>query len=161
MRLVRQRSPTFADDSCDSFRVSKAFTKDDDGTPEPPPKRRGVPVPKDIPNYLTADGARALRTELASCRDPDRAAEISEHLASGVIMDPPADRTKVGFGARVTVEDEHGTRTTYRIVGALEASPKDGAIYFQTPVATALYNAEVGDDVTLPKGEVSVIAIEF
>jgi transcription elongation GreA/GreB family factor len=141
--------------------VSKAFTKEDDDAPEVPTRRRGVPVPQDVPNYITAAGERTLRAELVACRDDVRIAELTDHLASAVIMEPPADRTKVGFGARVTVEDEHGTRTSYRIVGAIEASPKEGAIYFQTPIAERLYDAQVGDSVTLPRGEVEVIAIEY
>jgi transcription elongation factor GreB len=148
-------------DSCDSVYVSKAFTKEDDDAPAPPAMRRGVPLPKDIPNYVTAAGERMLRAELETTTDKDRAQEISEHLATAVIMEPPADRTRVGFGARVTVEDDDGKRTTYRIVGAIEASPKDGAVYFQTPIAEALHDAQVGDSISLPRGEVSVIAIEY
>jgi len=141
--------------------VSKAFTKEDDGPPPPPVRKRGVPVPTDIPNYVTAAGARSLRAELETCRDEDRARELGDHLATAVVMEPPADRTRVGFGAAVTVEDDHGKRTTYRIVGAIEASPKDGAIYFQTPIAEALHEAAVGDSVTLPRGDALVIAIEY
>jgi transcription elongation GreA/GreB family factor len=141
--------------------VSKAFTKEDDDAPAPPTRRRGVPVPTEIPNYLTPSGARALRAELESVPDEDRAREISDHLATAVVMEPPADRTRVGFGATVTVEDESGKRTTYRLVGALEASPREGSIYFQSPIGEALYDAEVGDSITLPRGEVDVIAIDY
>lgn len=141
--------------------MSKAFTKEDDDAPVPPAKRRGVPLPQDIPNYVTAAGERALRAELETTTDKDRVQEISDHLATAVIMEPPADRTRVGFGAVVTVEDAAGKRTKYRIVGAIEASPKDGAIYFQTPIAEALHDAQVGDAVVLPRGEVEVIAIDY
>ena len=146
---------------CHSPRVSKAFTKEDDGVPEPPPRKRGVPVPADVPNYITAAGARALRAELEAGPDEDRAREISDHLATAVVMEAPAERGRVGFGAKVTVEDESGKRTTYRIVGAIEASPKDGAIYFQTPIAEALYDAQVGDSIALPRGEVEIVAIDY
>jgi transcription elongation factor GreB len=61
----------------------------------------------------------------------------------------------------VTVEDEAGAKHTYRIVGAIEAAPKQGAIYWQSPIALALHDAEVGDTVTLPKGDVEVIAIDY
>ena len=146
---------------CDSECVSKAFTKEDDGIPEPPPRKRGVPVPTEVPNYVTAAGARALRAELEGVPDEDRAREISDHLATAIVMEPPADRSRVGFGAKVTVEDAHGKRTTYRIVGAIEASPKDGAIYFQTPIAEQLYDAQVGDSIGLPRGDVEIVAIEY
>jgi transcription elongation GreA/GreB family factor len=141
--------------------VSKAFTKEDDGVEPPPPRRRGVPVPTDVPNYVTAAGATALRSELAACTEPARVAELSEHLATAVVMEPPADRTRAGFGATVTVEDAAGKRTRYRLVGAIEAAPKEGAIYWRSPIAEALYDAQVGDGIALPKGDVEVVAIEY
>jgi transcription elongation factor GreB len=141
--------------------VSKAFTKESEA-PEAVLRRRGVPVPMDVPNYLTASGERALRAELATLHDhEDRMREISEHLATAVVMEPPADRERVGFGATVTVEDEAGKQLRYRIVGAIEASPRDGSIYWQTPIAHALHDAQVGDTVTLPRGEVEVVAIDY
>jgi transcription elongation factor GreB len=141
--------------------VSKAFTKEDADVPEPPTRRRGVPVPPEVPNYITAAGAPALRAELAECRDEERAHELSAHLATMVVMEPPEDRTRAGFGAIVTVEDEAGKQARYRIVGAIEASPRDGAVYFQTPIAQALHEARVGDTVALPRGEVTVVAIDY
>lgn len=140
--------------------MSKAFTKEDDDAVPAPTRRRGVPLP-DGPNYLTPDGAVALRAELAACSDSERARELSEHLAAAVIMAPPDDRSRVGFGARVTVEDSDGKRASYRLVGAIEASPRSGAIYYLTPIGEALYEAQVGDSVTLPRGEVEVIAIDY
>lgn len=141
--------------------MSKAFTKESDDAPEPAVRRRGVPVPVDVPNYVTAAGALALRAELVECRDEDRAREISDHLATAIVTEPPADRSRVGFGATVTVQDESGKRTTYRLVGALEAAPRDGAVYFQSPIGEALYDAAVGDSITLPRGEVDVVAIDY
>lgn len=140
--------------------MSKAFTKEDDGTPPPPLRRRGVPVPD--PNYLTEAGAHALRAELAQLADDhDRAKELADHLATAVVMPPPADKSRVGFGARVTVVDDDGKRATYHIVGAIEASPRDGAIYWQSPIALALHDATVGDSIALPRGDVEVVAIEY
>jgi transcription elongation GreA/GreB family factor len=141
--------------------VSKAFTKEDSDAPEPPFRKHGVPVPTDVPNYITATGERALRAELASCTDEARAREISDHLATAVVMEPPADRSRVGFGATVTVEDGNGKQTKYRIVGAIEASPRDGAIYFQTPIAEELHDMAVGDTILLPRGEVEIVAIDY
>ena len=144
--------------------MSKAFTKEDSDVPEPPVRRRGVPVPKDVPNYITADGERALRAELAglAAGDEDRAHEISEHLATAMVIGPPDDKSRVGFGATVTVEDEDsGKQTKYRLVGAIEAAPREGAIYWQSPIAEALHDAQVGDSVTLPKGDGEVVAIEY
>ena len=141
--------------------MSKAFTKESENVPEPAIRRRGVAVPIDVPNYVTAAGVRALRAELASCVDEDRRREISDHLATAIAMDLPAVRNRVGFGATVTVEDGDGKRTRYRLVGAIEASPRDGAIYFRSPIAEALDDAQVGDTVALPRDEVEVVAIEY
>ena len=73
----------------------------------------------------------------------------------------PADRAAAGFGARVTVVDDAGRRQTYRIVGAIEAAPREGAISWQSPIAEALQAARVGDTVALPRGEVEVVAIDY
>ncbi|MDQ3368015.1 MAG: GreA/GreB family elongation factor [Myxococcota bacterium] len=149
--------------------MSKAFTKESDTAPDDAIRRRGVPLPEGVPNYLTAAGARALRAELEAAPPPprppeleDRLRELGDHLAAAEIVEAPVDRERVGFGAAVTVEDGDGARTRYRIVGAIEAAPREGAIGWQSPVARALLGARVGDPVTLPRGdEVEVVAIDY
>jgi transcription elongation GreA/GreB family factor len=139
--------------------MSKAFTKEPEDEPEPRAIRLGVPVPE--PNYMTPAGARAARSELATCSDAERGRELSDHLASAQVIEPPSERDTVGLGATVTVEDESGKRTTYRIVGALEADARRGMVFWQTPVAQALWAARVGDTVALPRGEVEIVAIDY
>jgi transcription elongation factor GreB len=140
--------------------MSKAFTKEADDAPAPRALRRGVPVPE--PNYMTPAGERAARSELASCRDEDRARELIDHLATAQIIEPPADHSTVSLGATVTIEDESGHRTTYRIVGALEADARRGFVFWQSPIAAALYGARVGDTIVLPRGgEAEVVAIAY
>jgi transcription elongation factor GreB len=143
--------------------VSKAFTKDDEGTPPPPMKKRGVPVPD--PNFVTPGGARAARAELEQLSrgagDPDRIRELTEHLATAQEI-APQERDVVGLGATVTVADEAGKRTTYKLVGAIEADPKRGALSWQTPLANALWGLRVGDSAVLPRGdEIEIVAIEY
>src|SRR5437868_15276618 len=130
-------------------RVSKAFTKDDDGVPPPPVRRRGAPVPE--LNFVTAAGLAAARAELEQCRDADRMAGLTAHLATAQVAEP-GDRGEVGLGATVTV-DNAGKRATYRIVGAIEADPKRGAVFWQTPLAEALYGLREGDTAVLPNGD--------
>jgi len=137
--------------------VSKAFTREDDDAPPPAVTRRGVAVP--TPNPVTAAGLQALRAELAGASS-DRARELADHLATAEVL-APADRAAAGFGARVTVVDDAGRRQTYRIVGAIEAAPREGAISWQSPIAEALQAARVGDTVALPRGEVEVVAIDY
>ena len=143
--------------------MSKAFTKDDEGTPPPPMRKRGVPVPD--PNFVTPGGARAARAELEALTrtagDPDRVRELSEHLATAQeIM--PDDRGVVGLGAAVTVEDGAGKRSTYKIVGAIEADTKRAWVSWQSPIASVLWGTRVGDAVELPRGdEVEIVAIDY
>jgi transcription elongation GreA/GreB family factor len=143
--------------------VSKAFTKDDEGTPPAPQRRLGIPVPD--PNFVTPAGARAARAELdqltRTAGDPDRIRELTEHLATAQEV-PPGDRDAVGLGATVTLEDEAGKRTTYRLVGAIETDTRRGWLSWQSPIASALWGARVGDTVDLPRGdEVEIVAIAY
>ena len=130
--------------------MSKAFTREDDGGgPEEPARRRGVPVPE--PNYVTAAGLAALRAEVAT---GDRAKDIADHLATAQVLEPPTDG-RVGFGSTVTTSDGK----TYRIVGAIEADPRTGAISWQSPLARALWGAREGDTVVTPRGEIEIVEI--
>jgi transcription elongation factor GreB len=142
-------------------RVSKAFTKEDADIPEPPMRKRGVPVP--VPNIVTPAGLAAIRAEHDELGrtggDPDRIRELADHLATAQTVEP--DREVVNVGARVTVEDEDGKRTTYAIVGAIEADAKRGMVSWQSPIAQALWGARVGDSVTLPRGEGEIVAIAY
>ncbi len=124
-------------------------------------RKRGVPVP--VPNIVTPAGLVALRAEHdelgRSGGDPDRLRELADHLATAQTIDP--DRETVGVGASVTIEDDDGKRTTYRIVGAIEADAKRGLVSWQTPIAQALWGLRVGDGVTLPRGEGEIVAIDY
>jgi transcription elongation GreA/GreB family factor len=143
--------------------MSKAFTKEDDGAPAGPARRRGVPVP--ALNMVTPHGLRAARAELDALTraggDADRIRELAEHLATAHAMEPPDDRGTVGLGARATVRDEDGVEHVYRIVGAIEADPRRGAIGWETPIARALWGLRAGDTATLPRGEVEVVAVDY
>jgi transcription elongation factor GreB len=139
--------------------VSKAFTKEDDDAPVAKPVRRGAAVPE--PNYMTPAGARAARSELATAGDADRVRELTDHLATAQVLEPPSGRDTVSLGAQVTLDDESGRRTVYRIVGALEADARRGWLFWQSPIGQALYGARVGDAVTLPRGEAEVVAIDY
>lgn len=126
-------------------------------------RKRGVPVPD--PNVVTPSGARAARAELEqltrTAGDADRIRELTEHLATAQEISPD-DRNVVGLGAAVTIEDEAGKRTTYKIVGAIEADTKRGWLSWQTPIANVLWGLRVGDRVELPRGdEVEIAAIDY
>ncbi|MGE0549207.1 MAG: GreA/GreB family elongation factor [Kofleriaceae bacterium] len=143
--------------------MSKAFTKESDDVPEARARRRGIPVPE--LNFVTPDGLIAARAELDALArtggDSDRIRELTEHLATAQPFEP-SDRSKAGVGATVVIEDEQGKRTTYRIVGAIEADPKRGWIGWQSPIAQALFGVHAGDAVVMPRGdEVEVVSVSY
>ena len=71
-----------------------------------------------------------------------------------VVEEKPADRSRVAFGAWVTLEDGDGEEAVYRLVGPDEFDPKQGFISIDSPVARAVLGKRLGDEVTVarPKG---------
>ncbi|MEM9602314.1 MAG: GreA/GreB family elongation factor [Pseudomonadota bacterium] len=63
------------------------------------------------------------------------------------------DRTRVYFGAWVTLLGEDGVEVTYRIVGADELDPAKGTISLDAPLAKRLLKAEVGDEIAHRVGD--------
>lgn len=55
------------------------------------------------------------------------------------------DNSKLAFGAEVTVIDDNGRETRYRIVGEDEADPDAGLISWTSPLARALIGLQVGE----------------
>jgi transcription elongation factor GreB len=74
-----------------------------------------------------------------------------------VVSDPPDDRTRVFFGAWVTMQENGGMRR-HRIVGPDEFDREPGYISMDSPLGRALLGKRVGDtvEVRLPTGTVSV-----
>jgi transcription elongation factor GreB len=71
-----------------------------------------------------------------------------------VVKTTPTDTSQVFFGAWVSLEDEHGQTTVYRIVGADELLPARNWISMDSPLARALMRRRAGDEleVDLPAG---------
>ncbi len=78
-----------------------------------------------------------------------RIAELEDKVARAEVIDTSnLSGTRVAFGAWVTVDDiDNATEVTYRIVGADEANLEKGTISVTSPMARALINREVGDEV--------------
>ena len=91
---------------------------------------------------------------------------LTKRLESAVVVDP-AKQTgeKVFFGATVAIEDEHGARATYRIVGEDESDGKLGHVSWRSPIGRALLGKKAGDLVVLkrPIGELEleVLAVTY
>ena len=92
---------------------------------------------------------------------------LSRRMKSLRVVDPKeqTDRTRVFFGASVTLADEHDNEKIVTIVGDDEQDAGQGKIGWNSPMARALRGAEVGDHrtVRLPSGakEWEVTAIHY
>ncbi len=94
-----------------------------------------------------------------------RLAWLSRRLPLWTEPSTPDASDRVSFGAWVTVEDDEGQETSWRIVGPDEVDVDQGCISVSSPVAMALIGKRVGDEVTArrPKGdlELTVVRVEF
>jgi transcription elongation factor GreB len=82
-----------------------------------------------------------------------------------VVRTPPDDRTRIFFGAFVTLEDDQGTRHRYRLVGPDEIDAKQGYISIDSPLAKALLHRRVDEEVSIqsPNGhrDYYILAIDY
>jgi transcription elongation factor GreB len=111
----------------------------------------------EVVNALADAAAEGDRSENAEyiyrkrqLREIDRRLRfLAKRLDIAVVVDPSEQprRDRVFFGATVSVEDEEGERTTYRIVGVDEINGAEGAISWQSPIGKALLGKKLGDAV--------------
>jgi transcription elongation factor GreA len=83
-------------------------------------------------------------------------ARLRERISAAVIVErEPGESGTVGLGSTVQVRDEVGAERTWHIVSSHDASPSDGRISAESPVARALLGRRAGDQVSvaLPRGE--------
>lgn len=92
---------------------------------------------------------------------------LSRRMKAAKVVDPAKqpDKSRVYFGATVTVADEDDNHRTITIVGEDETDTLAGRISWRAPLAAALRGAAVGDlrVVRLPNGtqELEVIEIVY
>jgi transcription elongation factor GreB len=92
---------------------------------------------------------------------------LSKRMKAAKVVDPAGqeDRSRVFFGATVTIADEDDNNRTLTLVGDDEAEAGAGRIGWNSPIARALRGAGIGDvrRVTLPAGEreYEVIAVTY
>lgn len=92
---------------------------------------------------------------------------LSARMKAARIVDPAQqpDKSRVWFGATVTMVDEDDVERTLTLVGVDEADASRGRINWNAPLARALRGAAVGDlrRVDLPGGarEIEVLAVEY
>lgn len=80
-----------------------------------------------------------------------------------VVSEKPSDPNKVYFGAWVTVEDEDGKESRYRIVGPDELDLKQNLIGIDSPLARALIGKALDAEVSVqtPTGEKRVYIVDI
>lgn len=107
--------------------------------------------------YHTAkDRQGFIEAQIADFEDKVARAEIVD--VTKIVSD------KIKFGATVKLEDlDSGRKVSYKIVSDFEANIDDGLISVISPVARALLNKEVGDDVEVqtPGGVVNYEILEI
>lgn len=96
-----------------------------------------------------------------------RAGFLAKRMKAAKVVDPAQqpDRSKVYFGATVTIADEDDNHRILTIVGDDETDAGDGRIGWNAPLARALRGAGIGDvrRAELPGGEreYEVMAITY
>ncbi|AMK19384.1 MULTISPECIES: transcription elongation factor GreB [Sphingobium] len=90
---------------------------------------------------------------------------LSKKMKDAKVVDPrqQPDKSKVFFGATVTIADEEDNHRTVTIVGNDEADASAGRIGWGSPIARALRGATIGNlrRVLLPAGEKEYEVIEI
>lgn len=129
---------------------------------------------RDVVVHLSAAAAEGDRSENAEyiyrkkqLREMDRRiGYLQRRLPSlTVVKKRPDNPTRVRFGASVTLCDELDEEHDYRIVGTDESDPSRGRISVDSPMARALLNREVEDEVRVqtPKGMMTyrIVAVQY
>jgi len=91
-----------------------------------------------------------------------RIAEIEDILFHAVIIEDENEASgRVGLGCTVTVEDEKGNRTDYRITGSQEANPMEGKLSDDSPFGRSVVGKAAGETFTVnaPNGSYTMKVI--
>ena len=128
----------------------------------------------DVTKHLAAAAAEGDRSENAEyiyrkkeLREIDRRIRyLQKRLPALTVVDQiPDDRSRVFFGAWVTLENEAGEDSTFRIVGADEIDTRQGWISIDSPMARALLKRGLDDEVTVatPSGPMTwyIIGVKY
>ena len=92
---------------------------------------------------------------------------LSKRMKAARVVDPleQPDKSRVWFGATVTIADEDDRQRTVTLVGDDESDASNGRIGWNSPLARAFRGATIGDvrRVTLPAGEIEyeVVTIRY
>lgn len=84
-------------------------------------------------------------------REIDRRVRFLRQRLDGMVIvsRPPSDSSRVFFGAWVTLEDDTGAQSEYRIVGPDEFDAAKGYISMDSPLGRALLRKGLDDEVRI------------
>lgn len=154
--------------------MSRAFVKEQDGSE----------VEQDLPelvvsphrNLVTSGGLALIDAEVHRLREAVTAARAvddgpavarysrdlrywTQRRGSAEVVPPPDDVTTVRFGSTVILQPEHGSSSTFRIVGEDEAAPAEGRISYVSPLAQSLLRQRIGDEVDFAGRSAEIVGI--
>ena len=89
-------------------------------------------------------------------------ARLRERISTAVVVEQSdAHDGAVAFGSTVVVREGDGPERSWTIVSSHDASPSQGRLSADSPVARALLGREAGDSVAvaLPKGKVTLTVV--
>lgn len=130
------------------------------------------PAIVEIVHWAAGNGDRSENGDYIYGRQKLRAidrelGQLSKKLKAAQILDPSKqeDRSRIFFGACVTIADADNIHRTITIVGDDETDARHGRIGWNAPLSRALRGARVGDvkTVILPTGpkEWEVVKIDY
>jgi len=74
-----------------------------------------------------------------------RILELETLLRKATIVERPGSSGQVEIGSTVVVSEDSQNKSTFLIVGAKEASPREGRISHESPIGNALMGKKVGE----------------
>ncbi len=74
-----------------------------------------------------------------------RILELETLLRKATIVERPGSSGQVEIGSTVVVSEDGQNKSTFLIVGAKEASPREGRISHESPIGKALMGKKVGE----------------
>jgi len=113
----------------------------------------------EVTTAVTAAAAEGDRSENAEyiyrkkqLREIDRRIRyLQKRMPDLKVVSKIADRTRIYFGAWITLEQEDGSEFEYRIVGAdeIDSDSSKGYISADSPLARALLGKQIDDEVSI------------
>lgn len=92
-----------------------------------------------------------------------RIREVTNILRNAQMIEQDVDNSEVRLGTSVTIRYEDGEEETWMLVGAAEASPRNGRISNESPIGNALMGKKPRQKVTVdtPSGQMKITVVRI